>query len=268
MKCGLVNLNDQFKVNNMKKYHYNYILFLVAAMGVAISGCEKNGLRSVDMMKSENDVYTKVYFYPPEIRQLPPPLQPGSMMKIGETKMGASFFYSLVTPANAGVFQILPAGNQEVRFTIPEAGTTKDSITFFTTHLNFEKGKYYSLFVCDTNSTMKMIQVEDDYTAPKEGFGKLRFAHIMMGLGPIDIKLDNGTVIYENVDYQTILPFVEFDMNTVYNFRVYKAGTNTLMYSHTNVPIQNGRFYTVLLRGWVGKATADGGPILTRINNK
>ncbi|RAJ10943.1 hypothetical protein LX64_00550 [Chitinophaga skermanii] len=222
-----------------------------------LAACKKNEFRSVELQKPGDAANVKLYYYPPQ--------QPNCYLKLGDDKLGASLFYSLVTPATAGLFESIPSGKQMLRLVIPHTGTNVDSLQIGSYTTNMEGRKFYSMFVYDT--AKNFLVVEDDFSHAKKGYGKFRLANIQMNVGPIDIRLSNNdSLLISNVDYGTVSPFIEMPVD-VYNIKLFKGGTKTLLTEIKNFSPLDNKFYTIVARGWVGQPTASGGPLYTTINN-
>jgi hypothetical protein len=244
-----------------------YILFSTA-LAYLFSGCEKDRLRlPVTSGVAMNAAYVKVMYYSPTPNY-------DFVLKIDTAKVGKTFFYSLVSPADGSTYYSVPGGNVTGKFVWPFTGTSQDSLVHFTFTHNLEAGKFYSILVADTGIKARTIPLEDDLTLPAENKAKVRFVNAMYTIPAVDVKLADGTVLAENVAFGTASNYVELNTAQMYNIRYLNPGTNTQL-TGTNVNTfksdllpGNKRIYTVVLRGIPGAPTPQPQPLVTLLTNR
>ena len=125
-------------------------------------------------------------------------------------------------------------------------------------------GKSYTVFATDTLSKASAVVVTDAVLAAVDKKAVFRFAHMVADGPAFDIARIKGTdtaVIFSNITYKTVTPFIQVDTSAslVFPFKVdyaiRVAGTKTTPRSWTNAVFANGRVYTLVAHGLVGKPT-------------
>lgn len=120
--------------------------------------------------------------------------------------------------------------------------------------LNFETGSsYQSFFAFNNVEAIQSLVLEDDLTPPAAGTAHLRFVHLSPDAPPVDVAIQGGPVIFDNV------AFGESDNNGeftpvpagAYNLEVRLAGTNTVVLPLPEITLEDGKIYTAFANGYV-----------------
>ena len=135
-----------------------------------------------------------------------------------------------------------------------------------TTSLNFDMpvaaGKTYTVFATDSLSKISAVIATDDILPPVNKKAVFRFANMVPDAPALDIARIKGTdttVIFSNIAYKTVTPFIQVDTSasTVAPFKVdyaiRPAGKTNTLKAWTSASFANGRVYTLVARGFVGK---------------
>jgi len=122
--------------------------------------------------------------------------------------------------------------------------------TLHETSLTFEADKVYSLFITNTVSNMSTLLVEDRWNAPAAGNTKLRSLHLSPDLGEITMRISReGSELIQSGAFEQINDFEELSSG-VYSIEVISTITGEILVSADHLELQNGRIYTLLLRGF------------------
>ena len=87
--------------------------------------------------------------------------------------------------------------------------------------MNLELGKFYTAIATGdgVNQDLSIVALEDDLATPPSGQFKLRLGHLApFASGSdamVDVRMQDGTPIMENVDYGDISSFMAMDAGTV-----------------------------------------------------
>ncbi|HSJ66269.1 MAG TPA: DUF4397 domain-containing protein [Anditalea sp.] len=120
----------------------------------------------------------------------------------------------------------------------------------------FEADKIYSLFITNTVTNMTTLLVEDNWSTPASGHAKLRSMHLSPDLGEVTIRMSReGTELEKTTTFEQINEFEEVEAG-LYSIEVISPITGEILVSANNMELQDGRIYTVLIRGF---QTPEGG---------
>jgi hypothetical protein len=162
---------------------------------VLISSCEKNTLRTLDTFLPEDKAFTKFYFISPGT--------PSVMVKVNNEKLNGANI-----SGSAGVFPVTvtfpdytataPGGT--LKLSLPNIGTSNDSITIFTSIMPTVAKKYYSVTLADTGIDRTLFTIEDNQEAPltDSGFYKIRLVNAMAkspNLSLVRVDSNNATSV-------------------------------------------------------------------------
>ena len=181
-------------------------------------------------------------------------LTAGTPLPDSTFKYGAGFPVS----ADSSYFY-LTEGSHNVK--LNPVGTTATSLNL---DMPVAAGASYTVFATDTLSKISAVIATDVVSAPVDKKASFRFAHMVPDGPNVDIARIKGTdttLIFTNIAYKTVTPFIQVDTSasTAFPFAVSYAirptGTKTAPRSWTNAAFANGRVYTLVARGLVGRPT-------------
>ncbi len=138
-------------------------------------------------------------------------------------------------------------------------GTATNSLS---TDIAIASGKSYTVFATDTLSKISAVVATDDVLKPVDKKAVFRFANMVPDAPAVDVARIKGTdttVIFSNIAYKTVTPFIQVDTSasTVAPFKVdyaiRPAGKTNSIRTWTSASFANGRVYTLVARGFVGK---------------
>ena len=102
-----------------------------------------------------------------------------------------------------------------------------------------------------TLSDIGLLAITDANEARKPGKAMIRFLHLSPNAPAVDITLPDGTVIFSNVSFKQITPYIDVaPMN--YTLQVRVAGTSSVVLTVPNVNLVADKYYTVYAIGLAG----------------
>lgn len=142
----------------------------------------------------------------------------------------------------------IPEGTYKISLYV--AGT-KDS-PVLSNMLTVNKNSILTVAAVGTLSSIRLYAITDANTPKKTGKAMIRFSHLSPNAPAVDITLANGTVIFSNVSFAHITPYIDVTpMN--YTLQVRVAGTSNVVLTVPNVNLDADKFYTVYAIGLVGE---------------
>lgn len=128
--------------------------------------------------------------------------------------------------------------------------------------LSIAAGKTYTVFATDTLSKISAVVATDVVLPAVDKKAVFRFAHMVPDGPAVDVVRTRGTdttVIFSNITYKTVTPYVQVDTSVgttgifKVDYLVRPAGARTVATSWTAASFLNGRVYTLVATGFVGK---------------
>lgn len=89
---------------------------------------------------------------------------------------------------------------------------------------------------------------ETPLNIPTQGKPKIRIAHFIENIPPIDVYLSNGTLLYKNLNFKDLTKYIELPPNT-YIIDIKLANTDISMLYVPNIHINKDNYYTLYLVG-------------------
>ena len=255
------------KINNI----LSIAALLLTVAGIA--ACEKNTLRTTETLSATDKAYTKFYFLSPGT--------PAVMVKINDVKINGSNTsgFGGVFPANVlfpDYSATAPGGS--IKMSLPNVGTSNDSVVVFSGSLPTAANKYYSVTLADTGVDRTLFTIEDpvgDIT--DSGFYKLRFINAMGKSPAVSIvRIDSASAtvvtrdtIIKNIVFKSASDFVRVPVsarNAFYRYRMIISATG-VSFGTNLTPTQgttiNQRYVTLYAGGFVNGTVAPFLPILS-----
>lgn len=101
-------------------------------------------------------------------------------------------------------------------------------------------------------SEIGFLAISDANEPIESGRSMVRFFHLSPNAPAVDITLPNGTVIFDNVSFKQITPYI--DVNPLnYTLEVRVAGTSDVVLTVPDVNLAGDNFYTVYAIGLAGE---------------
>lgn len=145
----------------------------------------------------------------------------------------------------------LPAGLQKVALA-PAGSSLADAV--FTTDLDVAANKTYSVIAVNDNGVKAQV-VNDDLAALPGGKARLRFIHGSPDAPGVNVALDDGTPLFNDVSYGQASDYKLVDAGT-YDLRITAAESNAAVISLPNTELKAGVVYDVVAAGDVAQLKA------------
>ncbi|MDB5121244.1 MAG: hypothetical protein JWN56_2462 [Sphingobacteriales bacterium] len=123
------------------------------------------------------------------------------------------------------------------------------SVTYMNQNINFEGGKYYSLFIIGKPDSVSWLLTQDNSDAPASGKAKLRFLNLSPDAPSLDFKLNGTNTLFTNQAYKTYTDYKSVDPAD-YTIGIYESGKTSAL-SQQTLKIVAGRSYTVWAKGLI-----------------
>jgi len=122
--------------------------------------------------------------------------------------------------------------------------------TLHETAHTFEADKIYSMFITNRVSNMSTLLVEDRWSTPAAGQAMLRSLHLSPDLGEVSIRiLREGSELVQSGAFEQVNDFEALEAGD-YTVEVISPITGEILVSAENVALNDGRVYTLLVRGF------------------
>ena len=151
----------------------------------------------------------------------------------------------------------LTEGSHNVK--LNSIGATAAALSF---DVPIAAGKSYTVFATDTLNKASVVIATDVVLPAVDKKSVFRFAHMVPDGPAVDVVRTRGTdttVIFSNITYKTVTPFIQVDTSVgitgafKVDYLVRPAGAKTVATSWTAAAFANGRVYTLVATGFVGK---------------
>lgn len=126
--------------------------------------------------------------------------------------------------------------------------------SFLDSSFNFKEDKNYSMYLIDSFHKAKPLFLSDDLSSPANGKAHLRVVYLSPNSDSVDIvrMIDtNSYPAFPKTNFKDVSSFTAFDPG-VYNFEVRPAGTKTTLLKIPTIVLNNGKIYTIVVRGFIG----------------
>jgi len=143
----------------------------------------------------------------------------------------------------------LPIPEGMYKISLYVAGT-KDS-PVLSNMLTVNKNSILTVAAVGNLSDIGLLAINDANEVKKTGKAMIRFLHLSPNAPAVDITLPNGTVIFSNISFKHITPYIDV-MPMNYTLQVRVAGTANVVLTVPNVNLDADKYYTVYAIGLVG----------------
>lgn len=153
-------------------------------------------------------------------------------------------------PNSTGYLSVT-AGTRNIK--VNAAGTTTSVIN---ANVTFDANKNYSVFACNTLSSIEAIVLEDNLATPASGKAHVRVVHLSPDAPAVNIGVQGSTTnLFTNLSFKGATAFTPVDAGT-YNLQVKLASNNTVVLT-VPATLAAGKIYTVFARGYVAPPTGN-----------
>jgi hypothetical protein len=142
----------------------------------------------------------------------------------------------------------IPKGMYKVSIYV--AGTKNTPV--LSNMLTVNKNSMLTVAAAGILSDIELLAITDANGSKMKGKAMIRFIHLSPNAPAVDITLPNGTVIFSNVSFRHITPYIDVSpMN--YTLQVRVAGTDNVVLTVPNINLDVDKYYTVYAIGLVGE---------------
>ena len=175
----------------------------------------------------------------------------------GSVPVRDTFFYGRQYPSDS-TYMGLKGGEHSIKLTA--YGTKTPAV--LDTKTTVESGKSYTVFVSDTLNKVIPVVIKDELPPPVHKKSGFRFIHMSPDAPAVDVYRIRGTdtvSLFTNITYKSATAFTQVDtsVGTTGTFKtdyvVRQAGTTKVLRAFTAAVLANGRIYSLVLRGFVGR---------------
>ncbi len=144
----------------------------------------------------------------------------------------------------------LPVPEGTYRISLYVAGT-KDSAVI-SNMLTVNRNAIITVAAVGTLSDIELLAIPDANETRMPGKALIRFLHLSPNAPAVDITLPDGTVIFSNVSFKHITPYMDVTPMS-YTLQVRVAGTSNVVLTVPNVNLVANKYYTIYAIGLVGE---------------
>lgn len=237
----------------MKKYITSLIL-LTCTIGL-IWSCSKKTENIALVTPTDGYAFIKFGQYSPNFRSIVNGRDSFNIY-VNEKKINGAFLtFNSIFPGATNLYAAVPSGNQTIRMTV-NGVTTPDSVTLFAYSKNLVAGKYYSLFITDSMTSVsesKQMFLSDNFARTDTLHYTIRLVHTIFNDlgGNIDIYSNRlAANIFSNVSPGTTTPFSTQPYSLALDTLILRrAGTLTELTRINGAVLARERAYTLVYKG-------------------
>ncbi|PMC39119.1 hypothetical protein CJ195_04045 [Bacillus sp. UMB0899] len=140
----------------------------------------------------------------------------------------------------------LPAG----RYTLEVYPTGETTSPILKEQLSLTRNTYYTAAATGllNNITLSFF-IDKPYVSRNQA--KIRFSHLSPDASNVDIAVQGGNILFQNVSYERVTDYLTLSPMTV-NLEVRETGTNNVVFTIPQVQLKAGETYTALAVGLAG----------------
>lgn len=143
----------------------------------------------------------------------------------------------------------VPVGNYIVSLFVTG---TKDS-PVISNKLTVGKDDIITVAAVGLLNDIEFMGIYDANVKISNGKVRVRFIHLSPNAPAVDITLPNGAVLFNNIAFGQVTPYVEVDEGE-YDLQVRLAGTDTVVLELPDVELEGDQYYSVYAVGLVGQS--------------
>lgn len=144
----------------------------------------------------------------------------------------------------------LPIPEGTYRIALYVAGTRNNPV--LVNMFTVDQNSVSTVTISGNLSEIGFLAISDANEPIEAGRSMVRFYHLSPNAPAVDITLPNGTVIFDDVAFKQITPYI--DVNPLnYTLQVRVAGTSDVVLTVPNVNLVADNFYTIYAIGLVGE---------------
>lgn len=141
----------------------------------------------------------------------------------------------------------VPPGNYNVK--VYPAGKTTNPV--INTDVYIPEGTLTNLAVVGKLPDISLFQISESIIPANYGNPCVRFVHLSPNAPAVDVKLEDDTIVFEDVSYKEVTNYVCVPAGT-YSFKVTPTGSNDVVLTIPDVKLDSNLLYTIYAVGLVG----------------
>jgi hypothetical protein len=255
----------------MKKIFIN---IAIASAVLFVAGCEKSrDYKAGFDMINPTDALLKVIYGSAYATN------PGVQLSIDDVRVSGLITFR--TPFPGGGFNTpgsnfpdylsVKPGTRKLSIAIPKKGTNVDSVLLYTTQLNLEADKNYTVTIMDTLANTKSVLSTDTIKVSAFNGIKYHFVNMMPNVPKLDLYYGT-TLVATNVAYNTQGVVFTMPLPLLMAWSIRETGTSptstALATYSSGSTIANGRILTAFAVGYKGSAATNTRPYISFTLNK
>ncbi len=142
----------------------------------------------------------------------------------------------------------VPAANYRLK--VYPTGTMKDPV--INTEVYIPPNIVFNVAAIGTLPNISLYPIPEPSVAQDSGNACVRFVHLSPNAPAVDIKLENGTIVFDNVAYKGITNYACIPAAT-YTFYVSPAGSKDVVLTVPGVKLESNLYYTIYAIGLLGE---------------
>ncbi|PRY13851.1 uncharacterized protein DUF4397 [Pontibacter ummariensis] len=221
-------MQNLFKKTYLSKL---WSLLVVCLTAVSLSGCLD---KETDLPDPTPVSYLSIYHGSPDAPALDIKLD-------GMTINNQPFSYT-----NFSGYITIKAGSHSLKFTPVNAANA-----YVETTMNLKENKAYSLFTVNRLQNIELLTVQDSVKTPTTGKAALRVVHLSPDAAAVDVNVagTTSTSLATGLGFKGITPFIELAGGKP-SIQIKAAGTEEVLLTVSDVQLDAGKTYTMLIRGF------------------
>lgn len=128
----------------------------------------------------------------------------------------------------------------------------------------------YSVFLTNASATSaspSILLLTDSINKPASGKANIRFVNVSPDAPAVDLAVLDSAAFVSNKAYKGYSLFLPIQGGKTYTFNVLQHGTNTVLATLSDVPVNTGLVYTIWFHGLASSSNVNDKPTLSVITN-
>lgn len=126
----------------------------------------------------------------------------------------------------------------------------------FSDTMTLKQNNLYSLFLVEPNGQPQIVSLNDTISQPASGQASIRFVDLSPDAPAVDLAL-NDSIKVTNKTFKGFSSFAPITGGKIYTIEVRQKGTSTTLASLSNVTLNSGGVYTIVLSGLANGTTSN-----------
>jgi hypothetical protein len=143
----------------------------------------------------------------------------------------------------------VPAGTYNIK--VYPSGNMMNPV--ISTNVSIPENSVFNVAAIGTLPNISLYPIPEPLMGEKFGRPCVRFVHLSPNAPAVDIRLADGTMVFNNVSYKGITDYACVPAGT-YNLKVNIAGTGNTVLTVPNVRLDSNTYYTIYAVGLAGKS--------------